>query len=96
MIKSKTVAFEFLNYYSELEIYDFKEGSIWFRLDGDVADEKPYTINHETEGIIAVTTKEAIDYIYRNRKRINEWLNDDECTIMAKATLRKPDVSSLF
>ena len=77
MIKNKKQALEFLETYSEFELFDYWEGSIWFRFDGEDEFHKPYTIDHETEGIIGATEREAVDYIFRNRKRINEWLKDD-------------------
>ena len=74
MIKNKKDALEFVQKYDEFELFDFTEGSIWFRFDS----ENSYTINHETEGIIGATTLQTVDYIWRNRKVINEWLKDKD------------------
>lgn len=83
MIKNKKDALEFVQKYDEFELFDFTEGSIWFRFDG----ESPYTINHETEGIIGAKTIQTVNYIWRNRKVINEWLKDENSR-QVKETLR--------
>lgn len=74
MIKSKADALSFLKSHKEFSDHDFIEGEFWFRYDG--VKEGPlrhnYTINHETEGIIGVMEKEAVDYVFRNRKRLNQ------------------------
>ena len=54
---------------------DWIEGEFWFRYDGVTEPEclrHDYTINHETEGIIGVMEKEAVDYVFRNRKGLNK------------------------
>lgn len=69
MIRTKSDALEFLKSHEEFTINNWIEGQFWFRYDGCVNHD--YTINHETEGIIGVTEKEAVDYVFRNRKRLN-------------------------
>lgn len=69
-IKTKIDAKMFLKSYTEFSHNDWVEGELWFRY-YDKGDDKLYTINHETEGIIGVTEEEAISYVYRNRKRLN-------------------------
>ena len=86
MIKTKTDALSFVNAYSEFEMYDFFGGSIWFRYDG-TGNYRDYTINHEESGIIGVTKLDVADYVYRNRKKINEWLRDTDAR-MVKATVK--------
>ena len=74
MIKSKSDALAFLKSHKEFSDQDFIEGEFWFRYDG--IEEEPlrhdYTINHEQKGIIGVMEKEAVDYVFRNRKRLNQ------------------------
>lgn len=73
MIRTKADALSFLKSHKEFSDQDWIEGEFWFRYDG--IKEEPfrhdYTINHETEGIIGVMEKEAINYVFRNRKRLN-------------------------
>lgn len=69
-IKTKKDAKLFLMvFHDTFEDNDFYDGMFWYRYDG--AENHDYTINHEEEGIIGVSTEEVISYIYRNRKRIN-------------------------
>lgn len=75
MIKSKANALTILKSHKEFSDQDWIEGKFWFRYDGVTEPEclrNDYTINHETEGIIGVMEKEAIDYVFRNRKRLNK------------------------
>lgn len=86
MIKNKADALKFVQSYSEFEMYDFFNGSIWFRYDGPGAYGKEYTINHEEKGIIGATILETVSYVWRNRKEINEWLKNNEARMVnAKA-----------
>ena len=85
MIKTKEHAKQFLLEYAEL---DFPYESFWFRFDGD-----GYTILHETEGIIGATEKQAIDYVYRHRKQINLWLNDEAGEVEGFGTFRPDSLS---
>ena len=75
MIRTKADALAFLKSHKEFSDQDWIEGEFWFRYDR-VKDPEclrhDYTINHETEGIIGVMESEAIDYVFRNRKRLNE------------------------
>lgn len=71
-IRSKQDATNFLKMHQEFTHHDWIEGECWFRFDGEnTLSGKPYTINHETQGIIGVSEKEAVDYVWRNRKRLN-------------------------
>lgn len=75
MIKSKSDALAFLKSHKEFSDQDFIEGEFWFRYDGITDPEclqHDYTINHETDGIIGVMEKDAVDYVFRNRKRLNK------------------------
>lgn len=75
MIKTKADALAFLKSHKEFSDQDWIEGEFWFRYDGVKEPEclrHDYTINHETQGIIGVMEKEAIDYVFRNRKRLNK------------------------
>ena len=76
MMKNKEHAKQFLKEYFEFSMPSYYENSIWFRYDGEGEYKKPYTIDHEEKGIIGATEDEATAYIYRNRRRINEWLKD--------------------
>lgn len=72
MIKTKEDAKIFLESHQEFSDQDYIEGEFWYRYDGeDTLNGKPYTINHETNGIIGVTLEQAVSYVYRNRKRLN-------------------------
>lgn len=79
MIRTKQDALKFLKSHKEFSDQDLELGEFWFRYDGvedciyegEIIKGHDYTINHETEGIIGVTEKEATDYVYRNRKRLN-------------------------
>lgn len=86
MIKNKKDALDFVQKYSEFELFDFFDGSIWFRYDGN-NDYRNYTINHDESGIIGTTITDVADYIWRNRKKINEWLKDNN-TRQVKEILR--------
>lgn len=70
MIKSKADALAFLKSHKEFTDTDWVEGNFWFRYDG--VESHDYTIDHETQGIIGVSEKAAVDYVYRNRKRLNK------------------------
>lgn len=73
-ICTKKDAEAFLLEYKEYTHNSFLHGLFWFRDDGPATDEfktHEYTINHEEEGIIGVSKEDAIDYIFRNRKRLN-------------------------
>ncbi len=75
MIRSKADALAFLKSRKEFSDQDWIEGEFWFRYDGVTEPEclrHDYTINHETEGIIGVMEKEAVEYVFRNRKRLNK------------------------
>ena len=77
MIKTKEDAKRFLEDNREFTDHDYIEGEFWFRYDGeDTLSGKPYTINHETEGIIGVTLNQAVSYVFRNRKRLNKIIVD--------------------
>jgi len=74
MIKSKSDALVFLKSHKEFSDQDWIAGEFWFRYDGIKEPEclqHDYTINHETKGIIGVLENEAVDYVFRNRKRLN-------------------------
>lgn len=75
MIKNKADAIKFVHKYGEFELYDMFDGSIWFRYDGN--NYKDYTFNHEESGIIGGTIIDVTSYIWRNRKKINEWIKDN-------------------
>lgn len=83
MIMNKKQALEFVDTYSEFELFDFTKGSIWFRFD----EENSYTINHETEGIIRASKMVVVNYIWRNRKIINEWIKN-RASRQVKATFK--------
>lgn len=78
-IKSKEDALMFLKAHKEFTDNSWVDGELWFRYDGvkDCHYEgilikgHDYTICHETRGYIGVSEAEAVDYVYRNRKRIN-------------------------
>lgn len=86
MIKNKKDALSFVLTYSEFELYSFFDGSIWFRYDG-TENHLNYTINHEESGIIGATSNDVACYVWRNRKKINEWQKDNNAW-MVKATTR--------
>lgn len=73
MIRTKDDARIFLESHKEFSHQDWIDGEFWFRYDG--ISEGPlkhdYTINHEAKGIIGVSKSEAINYVFRNRKRLN-------------------------
>lgn len=56
---------------------------IWFRrkdisnLPHVTDDDIIFTIDHEEDGYIGASMKEAVDYIYRNRKYINAWMREN-------------------
>ncbi len=75
MIKSKANALTFLKSHKEFSDQDWIDGVFWLRYDGVTEPEcqrHDYTINHETESIIGVMEKEAVDYVFRNRKGLNK------------------------
>lgn len=88
MIITKDQAKYFLRAYSEFSLPVYFGDSIWFRYDGEGEYKKPYTIYSEDEGIIGATEDEAASYIYRNRKVINAFLNDNGET-RVRATRRQ-------
>lgn len=77
MLKTKEDAKRFLEENREFTDYNYIEGEFWFRYDGEnTLSGKSYTINHETEGIIGVTSNQAVSYVFRNRKRLNKILKN--------------------
>lgn len=78
LIKNKSDALQFVQSYTEFELFDAFNGSIWFRHDF-ISDKfsNCYTINHDTEGIIGANLNSVVDYVWKNRKKINEWLKDN-------------------
>ena len=85
LIKNKSDALKFVKSYTEFELLDFYNDSIWFRTDG-CADNfsNNFTINHETEGIIGANLNSVVDYVWRNRKKINEWLKDNNTYLVKR------------
>lgn len=73
MIRTKAEAKAFLKSHNEFTDNNWIDGRLWFRFDGyKTINGHVYTILHETEGYIGVSEEEAIDYIFRNRKRLNK------------------------
>lgn len=71
-IRTKADARRFLHSYEE-----FTFENLWFRHNGnDAKVTEEYTIDHETEGIVAVNETAAIEYVWRNRKRLNKLMEE--------------------
>ena len=74
-IRTKADARRFLHSYEE-----FTHGNLWFRYNrhngNDAKVTEEYTINHETEGIVDVNETAAIEYVWRNRKRLNGFVTE--------------------
>lgn len=84
MIRTKEDAKQFLKSHKEFTDHDFILGEFWFRYDGiqdimwdgNLIKGHDYAICHETKGYMGVNEQEAIDYVFRNRKRINNLERD--------------------
>lgn len=81
-IKDRRTTIRFESAFKEFGIGSYFDLHVWFRDDREDLklshcndDTILFTIDHEEHGIIGVSFNQLIDYLYRNRKRINSWID---------------------